>query len=79
MARPNPNSNTQVAEIMNLMGFGEETARSYLSILQQGYDIGLKDGRQEVQRFFRLALGVDEPTTDERAYWNNPVPLKDWK
>jgi len=40
------------------------------------WEAGEQNGRAEAQRFFRLILGVEEPTRRESAHWNNPVPLK---
>lgn len=74
--RPNPNSNTQVAEVMKIYGISEAEARIRLEAIQIGYDSGVKAGRAEAQRFFRLALGVEVPEPHESALWNNPVPLR---
>jgi hypothetical protein len=75
--KPDPNNNVQVAWYMNLLNCGETEAREVLRYMRLGYDIGRKDGQAEAQRFFRLALGVEEPNPGEAAFWNNPVPLKE--
>lgn len=75
MGRPNSNSNTQVAAVMRQLAMTEDEARSYLTTAEIYYDMGREDGQAEAQRFFRLALGIEIPDVDERAYWNAPVPL----
>lgn len=65
-----PKANTHTRED------AEEVARHTLRHMRTGYEEGEKRGREDVQRFFRLALGVEEPTREERAEWGNPAPLK---
>lgn len=52
-----------------------EKALELMEIFEMGYDTGLRHGQADAQRAFRLALGVELPTSFERAYWNLPVPL----
>lgn len=63
MSRP---SREKVREAM-----GGEKGDTFL----HGYDCGRADDRAEAQRFFRLTLGLEKPTIEEDALWNNPVPL----
>lgn len=74
--RPDPNDRKQVVRVMCLFKSSEEDAKMYLSTAQTHYDLGVKAGKAQAQRFLRLALGLEKPTHSEAAYWNNPVPLK---
>lgn len=40
------------------------------------YEAGVTAGRQQAQRHYQLSLGLVVPTREERALWNNPVPLR---
>ena len=71
MAHPN----TKIADMMDIYKCSQEEAIIRLDMYDTGFQRGRKEGQAEAQRFFRLALGVEEPDYDERALWNNPVPL----
>ncbi len=58
-------------------GMDHDSAVEAMKIFEMGYESGERQGRADAQRFFRLSLGVEEPTPAEEAYWNNPVPLKE--
>ena len=66
----------RVESVMKGYGIGKEVATKIVDSYDIGFEDGVKQGQEEAQRFFRLALGIDVPTTQERAFWNNRVPLK---
>ena len=55
----------------------KDTAVYLIESYDAGIEAGRKKGQAEAQRFFRLALGMESPTTQEKVYWNQPVPLKE--
>ena len=65
-----------IAKLMELYRCDEREATIRLDSYENGRRSGVEQGRAEAQRFFRLALGVEEPSLSESAYWNNPVPLR---
>jgi len=68
--------------VRNIMGAYEvdvSTAKTIAEVYDFGLNEGKKQGREEAQRFMRLALGVEEPTLKEESLWNNPIPLKETK
>ena len=67
----------KVAEIRDVRSCTDQEAREFMDGYESGFEAGRDKGQQEVQRFFRLALGLEVPTESERAYWNHPVPLKE--
>lgn len=69
-------SNIRVAQIMGVYDCSQPEAEMRLEMFEAGESSGRDLGRAEAQRFFRLALGVDSPSAEESALWNNPVPLK---
>lgn len=66
---------THVEELMQIYNCSEAEATIRLDMYQAGHRRGKKEGRAEAQRFYQLALGLVEPTMEESALWNNPVPL----
>lgn len=72
-----PENNMNVASMMFEFGLDEEMSKFCLHLMRDAFNVGHRVGQAEAQRFFRLALGVDVPEVDERALWNNPVPLKE--
>lgn len=52
-----------------------ELAKFILLHMGVAHEAGIKRGRRQAQRFFRLCMGVEKPTLSEAATWNNPVPL----
>lgn len=50
-------------------------AKFTLNHIRWAYEAGEKEGQAQAQRFFRLAFGVETPTSREAVMWNNPVPL----
>lgn len=53
----------------------EKVLAHMLKTMNHVYHVGEKNGRAQAQRFYRLALGVEQPTDEEAALWDNPVPL----
>jgi hypothetical protein len=67
--------NTDIAVMMNIYKCSEAEAVMRLDMYEAGRQLGRVEGRSQAQRFFQLALGLTEPTLEEFAMWNNPVPL----
>lgn len=66
----------EVATTAKIWNCSTEEATIRVTMYRAGQRAGVRQGRAEAQRFLRLALGVEDPTEEEEAMWNNPVPLK---
>lgn len=66
----------RVEQFMEVYDCTQETAEKLAEVSDASFELGRKVGQREAQRFLRLTLGLEPPTADERAYWNNPVPLQ---
>lgn len=70
-------THAQVLDIMDLYSCSEHIAHRIMESYDAGFEVGRKTGQAEAQRFLRLSLGLEEPDEQERAYWSNPIPLKE--
>lgn len=65
-----------IASIAKMEDVDQETATTIYRYYDRGFQQGVMAGRAEAQRHLRLLLGIDAPTMEEAAYWQEPFPLK---
>ena len=76
MGNPRMPRMDRIQGFMDIYEVDKDTARIMCEAADAAFQAGVNTGRAEAQRFFRLALGVEVPTFNEKATWNNPVPLR---
>lgn len=67
----------QVRLYESLFDVTPDVAKKMVGIAQASYDRGRDAGRAEMQRHFRLVLGIDRPTPAERMTIGAAFPRHD--